>query len=60
MNKKFKKKNTITKRVKKTKCTFKRLKPNKKYYVSVRAVAKVNGKNVYGKWSKKTKIKQKK
>lgn len=59
-NKKFKKKKTITKKVKKTRCVFKRLKPNKKYYVRVRAVASLNGKNIYGKWSTKKKIKQKK
>ncbi len=60
MNKKFKKKNTITKRVKKAKCTFKRLKPYKKYYVRVRAIAKSGRRTVYGRWSKKTKIRLKK
>lgn len=60
VNKKFKKKNTITKRVKKTKCTFKRLKPYKKYYVRVRAMAKSGRRTVYGRWSKKTKIRLKK
>ena len=47
VNKKFKKKNTITKRVKKAKCTFKRLKPYKKYYVRVRAIAKSGRRTVY-------------
>lgn len=60
VNKKFKKKNTITKRVKKTKCTFKRLKPYKKYYVRVRAMAKSGRRTVYGRWSNKTKIRLKK
>lgn len=60
VNKKFKKKNTITKRVKKAKCTFKRLKPYKKYYVRVRAIAKSGRRTVYGRWSKKTKIRLKK
>ncbi|MCI9617722.1 MAG: hypothetical protein HFG31_06925 [Eubacterium sp.] len=60
VNKKFKKKNTITKRVKKTKCTIKRLKPYKKYYVRVRAMAKSGRRTVYGRWSNKTKIRLKK
>ncbi len=60
VNKKFKKKNTITKRVKKTKWTFKRLKPYKKYYVRVRAMAKSGRRTVYGRWSNKTKIRLKK
>ena len=53
-NKKFKKnKKTITVAKKKaTKKTVKKLKSKKKYYVRVRAYKVINGKKVYGKWSK--------
>lgn len=53
-NKKFKKnKKTITVAKKKaTKKTLKKLKAKKKYYVRVRAYKVINGKKVYGKWSK--------
>ena len=42
---------TITKKTQTTKL-LKKLKKNKKYYVKVRAYKKVNGKKVYGSWSK--------
>lgn len=59
-SKKFKKgKNTITKNFKKNKFTVKKLKVNKKYYVKARAYKKVNGKKIYGKWSKVKKVKLK-
>ncbi len=53
-NKKFKKnKKTVTVAKKKaTKKTIKKLKSKKKYYVRVRAYKIINGKKVYGKWSK--------
>ncbi len=53
-NKKFKKnKKTVTVAKKKaTKKTIKKLKSKKKYYVRVRAYKVINGKKVYGKWSK--------
>lgn len=59
-NKKFKKKNTVKKIVKTNKCTFRKLKPNKIYYVRVRAVRVVKGKTIRGKWSNKQRIKLKK
>lgn len=37
--------------------TIKKLKIKKKYYIRVRAKAKVNGKNIYGDWSTKKKVK---
>lgn len=43
----------------KTKKTIKKLKSGKTYYVRVRAVVKINGKNYYGKWSAKEKVKVK-
>lgn len=57
-SKKFKK--YTTKKYKKNKFTIKKLKAGKKYYIKARAYAKVNGKTVYGKWSKKKAIKVKK
>lgn len=39
--------------------TVKNLKKNKKYYVCVRAYKFVNGKKVYGKWSKVKSVKTK-
>ena len=54
-NKKFAKKATMTKTVKKnsiTKLTVKKLKPKKKYYVRVRTYKVVKGKNYCSSWSK--------
>ena len=53
-NKKFKKNKKIITVAKKkaTKKTVKKLKSKKKYYVRVRAYKVINGKKVYGKWSK--------
>lgn len=56
--KKFKKYKTKTS--KKTKITLKKLKAGKKYYVKARAVGKLNGVKVYGKWTKRKTIKVKK
>lgn len=56
--KKFKK--YKTKNSKKTQITLKKLKAGKKYYVKARAVGKVNGVKVYGKWTKRKVIKVKK
>lgn len=56
-SKKFKK--AKTKLTKKTTVVLKNLK-KKKYYIRVRAYQLVDGKKVYGKWSKVTKIKIKK
>lgn len=50
-NKKFTK-NKKTANTKKNKVTLKKLKSKKKYFVKVRAYKTVNGKKVYGKWSK--------
>ena len=50
-SKKFKKSKTKTKTAKKNKITLKKLN-KKKYYVKVRAYKKVNGKKVYGKYSR--------
>ncbi len=60
--KKFKKKNTITKKVKKAKFVIKskKIKGKKTLYVKARAYKIVNGKPYYGKWSKVKKIKIKK
>ena len=57
-NKKFKvkKKKSTTK----IKYTVKKLKKKKTYYVRVRAYTVLNGKKVYGKWSKVKKVKIKK
>ena len=55
-SKKFTKKTTKTLLVKKTSCTIKKLKSKKTYYVRVRSVRKVNGKNYYGKYSTAKKI----
>ena len=51
-SKKFKKKTTITKNVKLTTFTLKKLKKNKKYYIKVRAIRKTGKTKVYGLWSK--------
>lgn len=57
--KSFKKKKTIVKLVKKTKVslTIKKLKKAKKLYVKVRGVKIVDGKRVYGDWSRRKKVK---
>ena len=54
-NKKFAKKETVTKTVKKnstTKLTVKKLKPKKKYYVRIRTYKVVKGKKYCSSWSK--------
>ena len=54
-SKKFAKKATVTKTVKKnsiTKLTVKKLKPKKKYYVRIRTYKTVKGKNYCSNWSK--------
>ena len=48
------------KNTKKTKITLKKLDKNTKYYIKVRAYKIVNGGKLYGKWSKKKKVKVKK
>ena len=55
INKKFAKKATVTKTVKKnsiTKLTVKKLKPKKKYYVRIRTYKTVKGKKFCSSWSK--------
>lgn len=59
-NKKFKKKNTVTKNTKKLNYTFKKLKANKKYYVRARGVIKQGNIKITGKWSKTISVKLKK
>ena len=59
-NKKFKKKNTVTKNTKKLNYTFKKLKTNKKYYVRARGVIKQGNIKITGKWSKIISVKLKK
>lgn len=59
-NKKFKKKNTVTKNTKKLNYTFKKLKANKKYYVRARGVIKQGNIKITGKWSKIISVKLKK
>ena len=59
-SRKFKKSKTKTKTFKKRKMTLKKLKAGKKYYIKVRAVGKLNGKKVFGSWSKRKVIKVKK
>ena len=59
-NSKFKKSKTQTIVVRNTKFVITKLKAGKKYYVKARAIAKVNGKVRYGKWSAKKIIKIKK
>ena len=58
-NKKFKKKLTKTKITSKNVILLKKLKRKKKYFIKVRAYTTVNGKKVYGKWSKKISVKSK-
>lgn len=59
-SKKFAGKQTKTISVRKNAKIIKRLKSNKKYYVKVRAYKKVEGINIYGKWSKIKVVKVKK
>lgn len=49
-----------TKNTKKTKVTLKKLDKNTKYYIKVRAYKLVDNAKLYGKWSKKKKVKVKK
>lgn len=60
-DKKFKKnkKKVNIKKPNASKKTIKKLKKNKKYYVRVRSYKIVNGKKVYGKWSKVKSVKTK-
>ena len=58
-NKKFKKKLTKTKLTSKNVILLKKLKRKKKYFIKVRAYTTVNGKKVYGKWSKRISVKSK-
>lgn len=57
-NKKFKKYKNIN--TKKVKYSIKNLKPNKAYYIKVRAYNTVDEKKYYGSWSKVKKVKNKK
>ena len=50
-SKKFKKKDTVTKNLKKNSITLSKLNKNKKYYVKVRAYKVINGKKIYGSYS---------
>ena len=59
VNKKFKKKTTVTVASNKVRIVVKKLKAGKKYFVKARTYTIVNGKKVYGKWSKVKKIKNK-
>ena len=58
-NKKFKKKLTKTKLNSKNVILLKKLKSKKKYFIKVRAYTTVNGKKIYGKWSKRISVKSK-
>lgn len=58
-SKKFAKKTTKTVDTKKLSATIKKLQPNKKYYVKVRAYAITNESKIYGKYSKVVKVKLK-
>lgn len=58
--KKFKNKGLIKKTVKGNRAIVKKLKGNKKYFVRVRAYKIVNGKKVYGAWTKIKAVKTKK
>ena len=58
--KKFKNKGLIKKTVKGNRAIVKKLKGNKKYFVRVRAYKIVNGKKVYGAWTKIQAVKTKK
>ena len=53
------KKSRKTKNTSKTSYTIKKLKKKKTYYIRVRAYAVINGKKMYGNWSKTKKIKVK-
>ncbi len=55
-SKKFKSGTTKTKTVKSNKATLTKLNSNKTYYVKARAYKLVNGKKIYGKWSKIKKV----
>lgn len=57
LKKKFPSKKTKKKTTSKRKFTIKKLTKKKTYYFRVRAYKKVNGKKVYGKWSKAAKVK---
>lgn len=59
-NKKFKKSKTKIKTFKKNRFVLKNLKKGRKYYIKARAYAKVNGRKVYGAWSKRAVIRVKK
>ena len=62
LNKKFKKKGTKIKTVKKStaaKLTVKKLKAGKKYYVRIRTYKTINGTNYYSAWSKSKSVKTK-
>lgn len=56
-NKKLLYKKTITKNVKVLKISSKKLKKKKKLFIKVRAYKVVNGKKVYGSWSKIVRVK---
>ena len=58
-SKKFKKKNTVIKNVKKTSITLSKLNKNKKYYIKIRAYKVVKGNKVYGSYSAIKTIKKK-
>ncbi len=58
--KKFKNKGLIKKTVKGNNAVVKKLKGNKKYFIRVRAYKIVNGKKVYGAWTKIQAVKTKK
>lgn len=60
-NAKFKKKSTITRKVKKnqTSLTIKKLRSKKTYYVRIRSYKNLDGENVYGAYSKVKKVKVK-
>lgn len=58
-SKKFAKKKTITKRIKKTTYTIRKLKSKKTYYIRVCSYKKVGGKTYYGAYSKVKKVRVK-
>ena len=59
LNKKFKKKTTVTVSTNKEKVVIKKLKAGKKYFIKARTYVIVDGKKIYGKWSKVKKVKNK-